>query len=255
MATTRFDELTREELNELAPRATVVVPVGSTEQHGPHLPVCVDTAVITHLTQKAVESASAEVPVVITPTLPFGFAHHHVPFGGTISLSMDVYLRVLTDIGISLAAGGFKRILFINGHGGNAGPVAQVTDVLVHEHHLDATVAATSYWFCAADTLAQLDLDGAPKPGHAGSFETSCLLALRPDLVRDAAIPARESELMPLVGQNLPGAAIRRPGIWQVSDGRTDDAHAASAEVGSRTLAEIATSLSAFIVEFHRSCE
>lgn len=255
MKTIRFDELTRDELNELAPRATVVVPVGSTEQHGPHLPVCVDTAIITHLSQAAVRSASAEAPVVITPTLPFGFAHHHQPFGGTISLSMDTYLQVLTDIGRSLVTAGFRRILFINGHGGNAGPVAQITDRLVHEDRVDAHVGATSYWFCASDVLAELDLDGAPKPGHAGSFETSCLLALHPELVRMEKTPAREDELQPLVHQNLPGAAIRRPGIWQESDGRTDDSHAASRAIGQRVLDDIATSLSSFIVQFHRSTE
>ncbi|MBZ2196822.1 creatininase family protein [Occultella gossypii] len=255
MAALIFDELTRAELRAVAPDATVVVPIGSTEQHGPHLPVCVDAAVITHLARAAATVASAAVPVVVTPTLPFGFAHHHLPFGGTISISMRVYVDVLVDIATSLAADGFRRILFVNGHGGNAVPADAAVDRLAYEQGLDVHVAATSYWTAAADVLAALDLDDAPKPGHAGSFETSLLLALRPELVRTDALPASEARLQPLASQDVPGGTVRHPGVWQASDGRTDDSRLASAAVGERVLAEIAEALSAFIVAFHKAGE
>lgn len=257
MEMVRLEELTRDELGELAPTATVVVPVGSTEQHGPHLPVCVDTAIVTHLVEAAAASIADTIPVVVTPTLPFGFAHHHLPFGGTISISTEVYVAVLVDIGRSLAAGGFGRIVFVNGHGGNAGAISVATDRLAFEHELDVHVAATSYWACAADVLAKLDLGGAPKPGHAGSFETSCLLALRPDLVRADRIPEPEGRLQPLSEQSKTAASatVRQLGIWQASDGRTDDSHLASAELGESVLAAIADRLGRFITTFHKQCQ
>lgn len=252
MPTLRFDELTRDELKALAPRATVVVPIGSTEQHGPHLPVCVDAAIVSAIAQRAVEQASQHVPLTLAPTLPFGFAHHHLPFGGTISIGLSTYLDVLTGIGRSLAAGGFRRIVFLNGHGGNESPMRAALDRLVFEDGLDLHVAGTSYWTCASDTLADLNLDG-PVPGHAGGFETSCLSALLPYLVRTDRVPPPEAEPQPLVRQRIDGALIRRAGLWETSDGRTDDSRTASGETGERILRAVSERVGRFLIEFHAS--
>lgn len=249
----RFDEHTREELRLLAPDTTVVVPIGSVEQHGPHLPVSTDTEVVTHLAFRAADAAAKLVPVLVTPTLPFGLAQHHLPFGGTISFSAKVYLDMLTEIGTSLVNDGFQRIIFLNGHGGNINAAAMVADRLVYEFRLDARIAAASYWDCAADSLGELNLDGAPIPGHAGTFETSCLLALQPGLVRTDRIPEAEKDLQPLAAQSAVRSTIRQPGIWQRSDGRTDDSHYASAELGRRALETIAAAVCDFIVDFHRA--
>ncbi|HET8588124.1 MAG TPA: creatininase family protein [Nakamurella sp.] len=249
----RFDELTRDDLRRLAPEATVLIPLGSIEQHGPHLPVCVDTAVVSHLVDRAAQLAAEQIPVVVTPTLPFGFANHHLAFGGTISIDLPVYLDVLTSIGRSLAVDGFRRILFINGHGGNDAPVRAVGDRLVHELGLDVLAGGTSYWTCAADALRDLDLDVGPVPGHAGGFETSCLMALRPDLVRTDRLPAPEQQLQPLAEVAMPGAAVRRAGVWEASDGRTDDSSRATPEIGERALAAIATRLAEFVIQFHHA--
>lgn len=249
----RFAELTRDDLRRVAPDATAIVPLGSTEQHGPHLPVCVDTAVVEHLVDRSARMAAEQVPVVVTPALPFGFAHHHLPFGGTISIDLPVYLDVLTGIGRSLAMDGFRRILFINGHGGNDGPVREVGDRLVYELGLDVLAGGTSYWTCAADALRALDLEVGPIPGHAGGFETSCLMALRPDLVRTDRLPDAEQALQPLAEIAMPGAAVRRAGVWEQSDGRTDDARRADPVVGERALAAVARRLAEFIVQFHHA--
>jgi creatinine amidohydrolase len=253
----RFEELTRGELRELAPDATVVVPVGAIEQHGPHLPVCADTAIVTHLAHAAADIVGDSFPLVVTPTMPFGFSHHHVPLGGTISISSSVLVNVLTDISQSLAAGGFRRIVFVNGHGGNAAAVSVATQSIAYENDQKVHVAGTSYWHVAADVLAELDLDGAPRPGHAGSFETSCLLALRPDLVRMDKLPQREAQLQPMaeLSDYANDATVRKVGIWEDSDGRTDDSHAATAEIGQQVLAAIATKLADFLTWFHKTCK
>lgn len=250
---TRFDELTREELAFLAPDATVVVPIGSIEQHGPHLPVCTDSEIVTYVAHSAADVAAESAPVLVTPTLPFGLAQHHLPFGGTISFSSKVYLELLSEIGTSLVNDGFQRIFFLNGHGGNVSAASMVADRLVYEYRLDAHVAAASYWECAADSLAKLELDGAPTPGHAGSFETSCLLALRSDLVHNDRIPPAERELQPLAEQSAFSSTVRIPRVWQRSDGRTDDSHIASAELGHIALKMISTDVADFIVRFHRT--
>lgn len=250
---TRFDHHTREELRQLAPTTTVVVPIGSIEQHGPHLPVCADTEIVTYVARSAAATAAESVPVLVTPTLPFGLAQHHLPFGATISFSAKVYLDMLSEIGTSLVNDGFTRIVLLNGHGGNANAAAMVADRLAYEYRLDVRIAAASYWDCAEDSLARLDLDGAPVPGHAGAFETSCLLALLPDLVLADRIPAAEPDLQPLAAQSAIKSTVRFPGIWQRSDGRTDDSHGASAELGHRALEMISADVSSFIVDFHRA--
>lgn len=255
MTKLQFDQLTRDELAELAPDATVVVPLGSTEQHGPHLPVCVDTAIVTALTERAAAQAARDIPVVVAPTLPFGFAHHHLPFGGTISIDLTTYVDILTSIGRTLAADGFRRILFLNGHGGNDGPIRMVGDRLVVEDGLDVHVAASSYWTIAQDALSGLGPDIGPVPGHAGTFETSCLLALHPDLVRVDRIPPPEDGVTPLARVAMPGAVVRRPTTWEVSDGRTDDSRLATAEIGEKILTAITDQVARFIVDFHRAAD
>lgn len=249
----RFDALTRDELSRLAPQATAVVALGSTEQHGPHLPVRTDTAIITALAERAVEQAARDIPVVLTPTLPFGFADHHLPFGGTISVNLTTYIDLIVSIGRSLAADGFRRILFLNGHGGNDGPTRIVGDRLVVEDKLDVHVAATSYWTCAADALAALGLDIGPAPGHAGSFETSLMQVLHPALIRTSQIPKPEDDLQPLAKVPVPGAVVRHPNLWQVSDGRTDDSQRADADIGEKIITAVTDRLAEFIVDFHRS--
>lgn len=249
----RFDDHTREELRSLAPDVTIVVPIGSIEQHGPHLPVSTDTQIVTHVARSAADVLERSTPVLVTPTLPFGLAQHHLPFGGTISFTTKVYVDMLSEIGATLVSDGFRRIFFLNGHGGNASAAAMVADRLSYELGLDARIAAASYWDCAAGSLAELDLDGAPVPGHAGAFEMSCLLALDPDQVRTDRLPSREAELQPLAEQSAFGSTVRLPGVWQRSDGRTDDSHAASADLGRRALDLISTDVADYIRRFHQA--
>src|SRR5260370_27539894 len=112
-------ELTRERLKALAPSALAVIPIGATEQHGPHLPVGTDFLCAERVASAAAKQARAEIHIVVTPTLPFGSSHHHLPFGGTMSLPTELYYRVLMELGQSLIVGGFRRLFFVNAHAGN----------------------------------------------------------------------------------------------------------------------------------------
>lgn len=249
----RFDALTRGELEAHAPNATVVVPLGSTEQHGHHLPVGVDTIVVQALADRAVAMASDRIRIVATPSLPVGFAPHHLPFGGTLSLTASTYVDVLTDIGMSLVADGFRRIVFLNGHGGNETPMNLALDRLAFERRVEAHVAGASYWRVASEVMKGLDLEEGLVPGHAGHFETSLLLVLAPELVELDSRPNDARPAMPIGGPEFKHARTHHPGEWERSDGRTDDAHRASPELGARVIEQVAASIADFFVAFHRS--
>src|SRR5262252_3609999 len=93
-----FAEMTRLELRAIAADTTVVLPIGATEQHGPHLPAGTDFFAVDHLAQAAAERAGAEVAITVAPVLPFGSSDHHLTFGATLSLGTETYYRVLRDL-------------------------------------------------------------------------------------------------------------------------------------------------------------
>ncbi len=112
-------EITRDEAARRASGALAILPVGATEQHGPHLPLGTDFLIVEHVTRAAAQEARASVDVLVAPTFQTGSSHHHLPFGGTISLSTERYYGTLRDMTESLILSGFRRIFIINGHGGN----------------------------------------------------------------------------------------------------------------------------------------
>lgn len=249
----RFTSHTRTELNELAGKATLVLPLGSTEQHGHHLPVAVDAAIVTHLAEAAVAKASASAPVLLLPTIPFGFAQHHLPFGGTVSIHADTYVNLLTDICLGLVEEGFRRLIFLNGHGGNETPMRLVTDKVLSQLKLDLHLSAASYWQISEPVFTDLGFPKALAPGHAGHFETSLMLALAPELVRLDRRPNDGIPMQPLAAPGLPGAYTRHPDLWEKSDGRTDDASHASADLGARLMPAMIDEIASYIVAFHNS--
>src|SRR5215475_8713679 len=114
-----WKELTAEDLRaKAAADAIVILPVGSMEQHGPHLPVGVDTILTEGVCRAAAEQAS-DVPVVVAPTVWCGMAEHHMAFGGTFTFDIPTYRAVLLAFLRSIERNGFSRVLIVNGHGGN----------------------------------------------------------------------------------------------------------------------------------------
>src|SRR5438874_13526654 len=93
-----FAEHTRAELRELAPSTLLVLPLGATEQHGPHLPVGTDYFTVEHLAREGAQLAAKHLAVLVAPTLPFGCSEHHLPFGGTLSLDTETYYQVLCQL-------------------------------------------------------------------------------------------------------------------------------------------------------------
>ena len=246
-----LEELTREEARALAPDALVVLPAGAVEQHGPHLPVGTDYFAVGHIARAAAEALAGRVPVLVAPALPFGSSHHHLPFGGTMSLSTETYYRALRDLAESLIVSGFRRIFILNGHGGNNELIQLVARDLALQH--PAHLAAASYWSIAWDALVAAQAHvGAGLPGHAGTFESSLILALRPELVREPR-PHHDDPSGTDSGSFYAPYRAELHGAWQRMNGYTDSPDQADAERGERYLAAIVGAVARTFVEFYHS--
>ncbi|MCC7368961.1 MAG: creatininase family protein [Chloroflexi bacterium] len=246
----RLAELTREELQQRMPEATVVIPIGATEQHGPHLPLLTDHVMAETVALRAAELAAASVDVLVAPVLPFGCSSHHLAVGGALSIGQRTYIGVLVDLAECVARMGGKRLVILNGHGGNEDPMRVAANELVFEKRLGMAVCAASYWTVGKEAVAALPFAG---PGHAGHFETSCIMAVRPDLPQLAKRfpPDREPRPLAISGQ-VNGVPVRYPGIWESSEGVSDAADQASAELGEQTVDAIVRATADFLIAFHR---
>ncbi|WP_370615375.1 creatininase family protein [Mumia sp. Pv 4-285] len=215
----------REALGRWLPDALVVVPVGATEQHGPHLATGTDAflaeAVAWQGSQAAAQRSSRTL--LVAPTIGYGVSGHHLPFGGTLSLKPATLLALLGDVFGSVAAQGGRRVVVVNGHGGNVGICqAAAADAA---SSLGLAVAHLDYW-----RLAPRE-DDVFAPGHAGEFETSLMLALHPETT---TVPeARSTSPAVLAVEDV---GVHTPALWQAIDGYTDEPAKAEAVAGRSRL-------------------
>jgi creatinine amidohydrolase len=178
----KFHEMTSPELAEVSREATVVVaPIAACEQHSDHLPTFTDALLVTAVA----EGVEAQLPaqVLLLPTLWLGASSHHLRFGATLTVEVDTHVTVLCELLTPLLDEGFERVLVLNGHGGNIDTM-HVALRLLRPAHPHRIVTAASYWELAEPELAALAEGPRKTMGHACEFETSMVLALRPDLVR-----------------------------------------------------------------------
>jgi len=157
-----------------------ILPVGSIEQHGPHLPLDTDSFDAEYLANQVAAACSEPRPLVL-PLIPYGVSYHHDGFKGTVSVNNDTLSRFVYEIGMSLAQNGIKKIVIINGHGGNS-PSLNFAAQMINR---DARI------FVSVDSGETSDVDiyrmvETPNDVHAGEFETSTSLAIRPNLVKTA---------------------------------------------------------------------
>jgi creatinine amidohydrolase len=154
------------------------VPVGSTEQHGPHAPLGTDT-----FDAEAVAEAGAEAydgEVVVTPAIPVAVAEEHRQFTGTLWVTEDTFRAYVREVVASLAHHGFDRVVFVNGHGGNVAALQEVAATITRR---DDAYAVTFTWFDEVD-------EHTDDMGHGGPLETSLLQHTNPDLVHDDRLEA-----------------------------------------------------------------
>jgi creatinine amidohydrolase len=247
----RWDRFTSPVHADAAALVTLVVPIGSTEQHGPHLPVGVDAMVCEHVARAAASRVhSTERPVLVAPTLAYGSSHHHLPRAGTLSLSSDTMLAVLRDILRSAAITGVRRMLIVNGHGGNEDVARQAAKDVALEHPVVA--GALNYWSVAAEPLAELAVSSGITrlPGHAGAFETSLVLAIAPETVDVAALPQDHGDAGDDFAEVPAGVSVQRHGWVNAGDGYTDSSDAASEALGRKLIDAAVDGLAAFLADF-----
>ncbi len=181
-------DMRRPQLEDCDKERIVVVPLGSMEQHGPHLPVITDTMLLSTVAER-IEAELGDA-VLMLPTLWLGSSDHHLDFAGAVSVSASLYSRVVRSVAESILKSGFRRILFLNGHGGNQNPAVGGLKELACESEAanSACIALAAYWELAEKSLKP-ELHGTQQAtlSHAGEYETSMMLFVSPDLVEMAA--------------------------------------------------------------------
>ena len=177
-------DLTTRDFAALDARQTVaVLPLGATEQHGPHLPLGVDTRLVDGIVAAALALLPHEASVLVLPTQTIGLSPEHARFAGTLTLSAETLVRMWKEIGAGVARAEVKKLVFFNAHGGHVGAMDVVARELREAH--DIIVYSVS-WFNLplGDAGTQFGVDEHRFGVHAGDIETSMMLALHPGLVR-----------------------------------------------------------------------
>lgn len=254
----RYEKLTWPEINEAVKQERVVIcPVGSTEQHGPHLPLDVDVVCPCGVAA----AAARRIPDQVLVMHPFvhGYAAHVMDFPGTTNIHWEHFIKCMVDIGASLAYHGFKKIVFLNGHGSNAPNL----DLAARRVNLetDAECAACSWW-----QLLTVDPDFLPSwresrfPGgiaHACELETSVYLYLAGDDVRTELIADGEISYhrygSDFFFTDLFGHGPGNVTSWTASysdSGVLGQASLATSEKGERAVREAARQLARMVTEF-----
>ena len=233
-----WQDLTWPDFRSLPPDTVAVLPVAAIEQHGPHLPLSVDATINAGILARALCLVPGDATVLALPMQSVGLSVEHIRYPGTLTLSAESLIAVLTELGRSVARAGVRRLMILNSHGGQP----QVVDIVCRRLRGDGMFAVN----CMASRLGlppgvTLSQDEREHGIHGGLVETSVMLHLRPDLVRmQHAIDFRSAWL----ARKTPSSVLTPEGGvgfgWETQDlhplGALGDASAATAETGAAIL-------------------
>jgi creatinine amidohydrolase len=208
-----WERMKRTDIEQAAKAGAVaIIPIASLEQHANHLPVNTDSNIVSTIAERAARAIEG-VPVLILPTIWTGYSPHHMTYSGSVTLKYHTFVDVLTQVAASVHAHGFRKILLLNGHGGNSAVVAGMRTKLLEEDGV--SIVGYDYWNLPPmpEAMRRLCMTDKGFVGHAGEFETSVQMYLQSELVET-------------------GAAVWAPGAF-------GDPSAATAEKG-RGLIEVA---------------
>jgi creatinine amidohydrolase len=222
--------------------AMVILPVASLEQHGPHLPVEVDSMLGETVAVRAARKINERgQQAVVLPVLWTGLSEHHMSFGGTITLDVATFAAVIEGVCRSVLRHGFKRIILLNAHGGNENALRTITDELTPK--LGSPIVQFTYWYAAAVAIAKI-LETQGVLMHACEAETSMMLAVRPELVAMDRVGMAKANSTPDVTDVVGGGVYRWRTIGARSaSGVIGNPEAATAEKGERLFEAIASSV------------
>jgi creatinine amidohydrolase len=252
-----FSNLSYPLINQLSKEATIMLPLGATEQHGLHLAVSTDTDIVTQLALATENILSNDI--LLCPTLPFGSSHHHLSFGGTISINSMLYTRIIIDLIESLIISGFRKIVLLNGHGGNITPIKQALTVLSsnYDFSLKPNIALVTYWELASKFFTgQLPMQ-SPALSHACEYETSLMLHLFPgkvqmEKVRRSDRPKSNGYVPWEDDEPYNGVTFFKQTAIISSNGNSGEPQLATIEKGEILFKQTVQALQAFITEFHK---
>ena len=213
----QLSELTWPEIQNLPRNTPIVFPIAALEQHGHHMPLFTDSLLLGEVIRRISDPLQDEI--LFAPLQWLGNSEHHLDFPGTMSAGPRTYLDLLRDVAENFLYHGFDRIVFLNGHGGNIVPGHQATYELRQKYREweNLLFLSATYWEMGTPTLDSLV---QTQMGHAGEWETSMMLALRPELVKDY----QSCETVAFGNSFKPGNRA-----WVMKD-RTDIGHIGSPE-------------------------
>ena len=190
-------ELNWPQVNAIAKELPVVIPIAAVEQHGRHLPVFTDSMLLGEVVRRAALVLGDRV--IWTPLLWLGNSHHHLDFAGTLSAAPRTYLDLLGDLIDNLIEHGFRRVVLLNGHGGNIVPAQQAVFEARQRYRSrdDLLFLAATYWLLGSTTEQVDPALVQTQMGHACEWETSMILHLAPHLVGDLSQIEPVSSAMP----------------------------------------------------------
>ena len=246
-----FAYLTWKQVDVLPRESTLLVlPTAAIEQHGHHLPLATDTLINNLVLGKALAQVPAELPIYALPPVCYGKSNEHIGFPGTLSVSAQTFMAVVRDLGASIAAGGFKKVVLYNTHGGNT----SLVDVLARDLRAEFGLRTFSLFGSPGAAFEGVSKQERMYGFHAGEIETAYLLHATPALVRKDAYTANyiarvdKPELLKPEGSAANFA-------WLTKDiapsGVLGDPTAATAENGERWSDEAAARVAELLVAMY----
>jgi creatinine amidohydrolase len=238
----------------LARHQTVIVPIGSTEQHGPHGPLLTDALVPTEVARRVAPTVDA----LVAPTVNYSLSYPHVGFTGVVHIRIPTFMTLIEDLCASLASIGFRRIAFLNGHYDNTYAIAYACASAAERLPAGTRAFPVNYWDgMTADEVAEFF---GPTAGlHANRAETSAVMAIDPDLVD---LDRANAEMPPFPEVTSPAAVhtaffFSTPGSVHraTQSGTWGDAREASVEYGERYLEVVTAATIRMLDDIERTFE
>ncbi|MEF8797967.1 MAG: creatininase family protein [Candidatus Bipolaricaulota bacterium] len=224
-------EVSWTEFEEWEPKIALL-PTGSTEQHGPHCPLNTDSLIAEEIAKYVADEAD----ILLLPSITVGVSREHSKFPGTLYLSPETFRRQVKEIILSARGFGVEKFVIVNGHGGNVSAIQEMCQILYHEHEI---LALEWTWFNAIS---------AKNMGHAGELETSLILYLREELVKNTKEKGTDSW-----GETIHGTRIAYDTRDFTENGIVGDPTKATKEKGEKIFEKSTKQLSDLIKDFENS--
>jgi creatinine amidohydrolase len=235
-------------------RTVALLPVAAIEQHGPHLPLSTDATIAAGLVDRLLARLPSGTPLLVLPLQAVGKSDEHIDYPGTLTLSAQTLIALWCELGASVRRAGVRKLILLNSHGGQIGPLQIVARELRAAHGMLAVAAS---WFAFGLPAGVVSAQEQRHGIHGGAVETAMMLALRPDLVAmDLARDFRPATLR--LAEEAPRlASLGAAGFgWQTQDlhpaGACGDATLASAAMGEAILAHAVAALQELVSEVVR---